>query len=151
MKQIILPYLEFPTQDPVTKEKGVLYRPVIRIYLSFEKRGYNFFALIDSGADYCLFPAWIATALGHRLEKGQERTFNGVGGSIKAYLHTTFIQIQDYQFRCDCFYSRHISDYAYGLLGQVGLFSYFREIRLDYEHKQITIIIPATTPPSSRN
>jgi predicted aspartyl protease len=50
-------------------------------------------ALIDTGADECAFPANFASLMGHNLTLGQPSgiiTGNGVAG---AYSHTTFIEI----------------------------------------------------------
>ena len=50
-------------------------------------------ALVDTGADVCLFPGIIATNLGHDLRKGKRKEMGTAGGSIYAYEHTSKIEI----------------------------------------------------------
>lgn len=84
MKQIKFPYLKYIVTPPTQKPAQYVYRPVIPIKLG---RGITFDALVDSGADECTFPGWIAKTLGHNLYKGKQKIFSGIGGSVLAYLH----------------------------------------------------------------
>lgn len=51
------------------------------------------FALIDTGADECAFPASFAPLLGHNLQAGQQRKISTGNGITIAYSHTTRLEI----------------------------------------------------------
>jgi len=111
------------------------YRPIINIY---DNKSVIFKGLIDSGAPDCLFPGWIATFLGHRLEKGRVKSFNVAGQKVKAYLHQTYLKVKKKQFRCDMYYSKDIDNWQFGLLGQLSFFSHFK-VEFNYPSKNITL------------
>lgn len=54
------------------------------------------YALIDTGADECAFPASFAPVLGHNLQTGQLRRISTGNGITTAYGHTTRIAIEDF-------------------------------------------------------
>lgn len=47
------------------------------------------YALIDTGADECAFPASFASLLGHDLQEGQLKRISAGNGITIAYSHTT--------------------------------------------------------------
>lgn len=54
------------------------------------------FALIDTGADECAFPASFAPLLGHDLQAGQQRRISTGNGITIAYSHITRIEIEGF-------------------------------------------------------
>ena len=54
------------------------------------------FALIDTGADECAFPASFAPLLGHNLQSGQQRKISTGNGITTAYSHATRIEIEGF-------------------------------------------------------
>lgn len=50
-------------------------------------------AIVDTGADDCLFPAQAATQLGHVLKSISPKTIKTAGGDTKAYPHTSKVEI----------------------------------------------------------
>jgi hypothetical protein len=56
-------------------EKTIIYRPIIRVILKNpnNNRTKPILGIVDSGADFCLFPSWIAEILGHNLKNGRKR------------------------------------------------------------------------------
>ena len=54
------------------------------------------FALVDTGADECAFPASFAPLLGHNLQSGQQRKISTGNGITTAYSHTTRITIEGF-------------------------------------------------------
>lgn len=95
MKQIKFPYLKYIVTPPTQKPAKYVYRPVIPIKLFLDDRVITFDALVDSGADECAFPGWIAKMLGHNVYKGKQKIFSGIGGSVLAYLHKTHLKLMD--------------------------------------------------------
>jgi predicted aspartyl protease len=51
------------------------------------------YALIDTGADECAFPASFAPLLGHNLQAGQSKKISTGNGITMAYGHITRIEI----------------------------------------------------------
>ncbi len=67
---------------------------MITVTLHGPKESVNVLALLDSGADKCLFSSQIAEEIGLNLEEGEEETFSGIeGGQVKSYLHEIEMQI----------------------------------------------------------
>jgi len=56
--------------------------------LSFEA-----LAIVDTGADICVFPAGVAEALGHKLKSVSPNPMGGVGGDTCAWPHTSKVEI----------------------------------------------------------
>jgi predicted aspartyl protease len=54
------------------------------------------YALIDTGADECAFPASFASVLGHNLQAGRLRRTSTGNGITVAYSHTTRLAIEDF-------------------------------------------------------
>ena len=74
------------------------YLPVTIINPENEKQ-LNFFALIDTGADECAFPASFAAPLGHNLQSGYQKKIS-TGNSITiAYGHT--VNIKTFNFTAE--------------------------------------------------
>ena len=138
MKEIKFPYLRYKVTPPVQKSKQYVYRPVIPIKLFLDNKVVTFDALIDSGADECTFPAWIAKTLGHNIYKGKQKIFSGIGGSVLAYLHKTFLKLNGIEFVADVYYSHECDDMPFGLLGQAGFFSHF-DVHFNYKEKEILL------------
>ncbi|MEW6418608.1 MAG: retropepsin-like aspartic protease [Nitrospirota bacterium] len=54
------------------------------------------FALIDTGADECAFPASFAPLLGHNLQAGQQRKISTGNGITIAYSHISRLEIESF-------------------------------------------------------
>ena len=138
MKEIRFPYIKYLVTPLTVKPSQYVYRPVIPVKLSLEKQGITFDGLVDSGADECIFPAWIAKTLGHDVYKGKKKIFAGIGGSVLAYLHKTHLKLNGIKFVANVYYSHEWDDMPFGLLGQSGFFSHF-DIHFNYREKLILL------------
>ena len=138
MKERKFPYLRYIVTPPTQKPAQYVYRPVIPIKLGLDNRGITFDALVDSGADECTFPAWIAETLGHNVYRGKQKIFSGIGGSVLAYLHKTHLILNEIEFVADVYYSHEWDDMPFGLLGQAGFFLHF-DVRFNYREKEISL------------
>src|SRR3972149_3353530 len=56
----------------------------------------NVYALIDTGADECAFPASFALPLGHNLRSGSQKRISTGNGITIAYSHTVCIKVFDF-------------------------------------------------------
>ncbi len=61
--------------------------PMIEVEMVHKNNIISVWALIDTGADYSIFPREVAEELGITVEKGEMIVLDGAGGSIVAYLH----------------------------------------------------------------
>jgi hypothetical protein len=139
MGKMTFPYLKLLASKRNVKPPRYIYKPVIPIELSFENRILRFDGLIDSGASECSFPAWVAKALGHNLYKGVKRSFRGIGGTVVAYKHTTYLRLPiGDRFLSQVYYSTQWNQMPFGLLGQMGFFSFFN-VGFDFKNKIISI------------
>ena len=77
---------------------GDLSRPYLPIRIINPDTGKELrvYALVDTGADECAFPASFAPVLGHNLQAGQSRRISTGNGITVAYSHTTRIVIEDF-------------------------------------------------------
>ena len=82
--------------------------------------------LVDSGADECLFHASIGRSLGIDIESGRYMKFNGIAGSIEAYIHPLEIQLQDFSDRVIIKAGFTESEGVDAILGQAGFFENYR-------------------------
>ena len=71
------------------------YLPVTIINPDTQKK-VKVYALIDTGADECAFPASFAPLLGHNLQAGHLKKISTGNGITTAYSHTTRIIIEGF-------------------------------------------------------
>lgn len=117
-------YIKIPSVDPKVKW---LARPYIQIKLTGPKGNRVGYALIDSGADRCLFNIEIAEKIGLDLTKAPEELFGGIeGGSLKAKLHKVKVQIVGMNEEIEIIAGFIDSDGVAAILGQDGFFDAFR-------------------------
>lgn len=72
------------------------YLPVTIVNPATEKR-LSVYALIDTGADECAFPATFAPLLGHDLQAGKQKKISTGNCTTVAYGHTTKIEITGFE------------------------------------------------------
>lgn len=138
MNPLKLPYVKYLVTPESVKPAEYVYRPVIPVKLSLGNKMIIFDGLIDSGADECTFPGWIIKTLGGDIHAGEQKIFKGIGGSVLAYLHKTYLRIEGQKFLANIYYSHEWDDMPFGLLGQAGFFAHFH-IHFNYEEKIITL------------
>lgn len=127
----------FPSSDFFGK---FILKPIIPIQISRTDTLVKYAALIDSGADFCIFHAGIGEYLGLNVKSGVEIGFGGIQnvGTAKAYLHKVSLEIGGIQFKADIGFSYDISNRGYGIFGQKGFFDRFI-IKFDLKKEEIEI------------
>lgn len=137
---MIFKYFEFPLPKSSLVLGASILRPIIPIKISANGLTAKYDALIDSGADFCIFHAEIAEYLGIDVQSGLREVFSGVEESVgaEAYFHKLTLTIGDKSFQTLIGFSYDIADHGYGLLGQKGLFDKFL-IKFDLTSKQIEL------------
>lgn len=116
---------------------GSYFRPIILVTLQGSK-SFDYFALIDSGADFTMFHADIAELIGVDLNKLQKMTFGGIqnGKTSEAFYTAINLELGYKTLNIPVMFSPDISDNGYGVLGQLGFFNRFK-VTFDYRNKNI--------------
>ena len=117
-------------------------RPIIQIGLRYKSNTFSgrYSALLDSGADDCVFHAQIGEAIGIDVKSGREKVFGGMGfGQLVGYMHTVEIEVGGHWVQCLVAFSyglvrpsptnpNKMEGLPYGILGQEGFFDKFKII-----------------------
>ncbi|OGM77332.1 hypothetical protein A2188_01120 [Candidatus Woesebacteria bacterium RIFOXYA1_FULL_43_9] len=134
-------YKKFPTNlnnCPFPGKKSSL-RPVIQIDFETKKGKFGYLALIDSGADYCMFHALVGEELGLDIKSGRLLTFFGTSGEPqKAYFHKVTFSIGGHSHTCEVGFSYDLEKLAYGLLGQDGFFDKWI-VKFEYHKENVEL------------
>jgi hypothetical protein len=103
------------------------------------------YALVDSGADDCVFPASYAARVGLDIAQGKKYPFAGVGSQQVAYFFDIEIALPGtpikYAVPVGFTSALDRSPFGYGLLGQNGFFDRFK-ISFDRAHGVFTLDAP---------
>lgn len=100
-----------------------LFRPIIPITLHFQKESVRYEALVDSGADKCMFPAQIGEILGIKVKNGKKGQMSGVFGKpTDVYYHDIDIDIGGNITRVTVGFTNEYN-FDHGFLGQIGAFN----------------------------
>ncbi len=129
-----VPYLVKPASLDFSQVfTSQVLKPQITIVLKYQEKKQKLFALIDSGADACLFPKGIADILGIKIKDGQKIDFSGIGGTrTPFYFHEVDILFGEYQVKSKIGFSTQENIGVSGILGQQGFFEHFI---ISYHHK----------------
>ena len=101
-------------------------RPMLQVTLFGGTRRKQVICLVDSGADVSLFHASIGRNLGIEIESGTYKEFEGIAGSLEAYMHDVELQIQDFSERVQIVAGFTESEGVDAILGQTGFFENYR-------------------------
>lgn len=117
-----------------------LLKPIIPIKISVGKKELRYAALIDSGADFCIFDAEIGTYLGIDVTQGRPEVFGGIQekGGATAFLHQVVINIGGWDYKTTVGFSSDIAKHGFGILGQKGFFDIF-SIKFEYAKEEIEL------------
>lgn len=104
------------------------------------------FGIIDTGADECAVPEFIATTIGHNLKKGKKKLIGTAGGLTPSYSHKTRVELY-HPVTGKHMYTLNETpiDYVDGLhcalLGVKNFLDQF-VLRIDYPKKRFSITFP---------
>lgn len=124
MKPKTFDYRKVP--DHTIPRKRWIKRPLLQVTLFNGIQRKQVICLVDSGADECLFHASIGRRLGIDIESGRYKRFDGIAGSLEAYMHLIELQIQDFPERVEIEAGFTESEGVDAILGQAGFFEEFR-------------------------
>lgn len=128
-------YLTVLNSDPNGKH---FHRPVVDVEIFGPKNNINTLALLDSGADNCLFHLEYAKAIGIDLDKCKKSATTGVeGGKMEIYLTEVTIKVKGLE-KIKVPIGFIDSKSVNGLLGQIGFFDLNR-IKFERDHRVFEI------------
>lgn len=129
------PYLTVLNNNPNGKH---FRRPVIDVEIFGPDCSISTFALLDSGADNCLFHLEYAKAIGIDLDKCKKAVTVGVeGGKMEIYLTEIQIKVKGLEkIKVPVGFIK--SNSVNGLLGQIGFFDLNR-IKFERDHNVFEI------------
>lgn len=77
--------------------------------------------VVDSGADFCVFPAKMGKAIGLDIYEGESIITNGIGGKEILYFHKVkvevFIKDEPWTFECRAGFSTKLNTKGIGFFG----------------------------------
>ena len=138
---MIFPYTKCAVEpSEAHPERSTVLRPVIPITLINEGKSVNYRALIDSGADFCIFHIKMGEIIGLDIEKGRKEPFSGVRKKISyAYFHDIILKVGGAKHECYAGFSADIEDLPYGIIGQKGFFDIYK-VNFDLQGRCIEVI-----------
>ena len=121
------PYKAFPlpASDPVTKQ-DFAWRPFIKVLLWYNhKRSAPLEAVLDTGADHCIFNAEIGEALGIPVTEGTPIELSGFvrDANVVGFVHRVTLTIAAQNYQAPVVFAPGMT--AVGILGQIGFFDHF--------------------------
>jgi hypothetical protein len=110
-------------------------RPIIPIIVRnpVTQQSVRYHALVDSGADQCIFAGEIGELIGLDVEAGSEHTVSGVvaGQTRPYYLHDVEIEVGGWRKPAAVGFMPDLAPNGHGLLGQAGFFDLFSFVKFE--------------------
>jgi len=134
------PYVKIPLPVRSPYFGTSIIKPIIPIKITFNSKGVVYSALIDSGADFCIFDSEIGEYLGIDIKTGTKVGFGGKqerGGAV-AHLSEVILTVGGNQYKTTVGFSSDIAKHGYGILGQKGFFNLF-VVKFDYRKAEVEI------------
>ena len=144
----VLSYITVPYQKiQILVQGGIpaktIHAPVLKTTLYFKNHERLFLidSLVDSGADFCVFPANIGKAIGLDVYEGENVTTYGIGGKETLYFHKVKVEVmikdEPWIFECRAGFSTKLNTKGIGFLGRDGFFDLFGEVIFNQNAKMI--------------
>lgn len=125
-------YKKFILEKP-TRLGRVLLRPILPVQIERNGKKIGYEALVDSGADFCIFHAVIGEIIGIDIKEGITWEFGGItGGKSIAYFHKIKISVGGWPHEITAGFSYDLPPSGFGVLGQIGFFDKFI-IKFDFQ------------------
>ena len=109
------------------------FRPIIPITVCNPRDGKSirYLALVDSGADNCIFATEIGGLIGLDITSGAPSTVSGVvaGASRPYYLHEVEIEVGGFAHKATVGFMPALSKNGHGFVGRVGFFERFAFVK----------------------
>ena len=128
------PYRKINLKHPFSLKSFIL-RPIIPVSLKYGDKSLRYEALLDSGADFNIFPLEIAESLGIKFKSNKKLSFSGIGGEpITGQITEVSLGIGNKTISTKAVFA----EVGNGILGQYGFFDIF-SVKFDLKNKEIVI------------
>ena len=119
---------------------AAILRPVIPVTIGYEGHSVTYEALVDSGADICIFDTELGEVLGIDVESGVRQEVSGVGGGSPepTYLHEVSLSVGGHVFSVVVAFKANFARFGHGVLGQRGFFEQF-VVKFDLAKEEIEL------------
>lgn len=130
-----LKYRRFSYPAPFSQKN--LFRPIVPISLSNKNISLRFEALIDSGADFCIFPTDIAKKIAINYANLKKIYFSSATGEIvEGFIGKISLDFGEGKFEIKVVFADLTG--KTGILGQYGFFDKFK-VSFDLKKKEIEL------------
>lgn len=122
-------YNKFPAKPSEAFPQDFVFQPTLDIVLINPKKRKRIVchALVDSGADFCLFHGLIGEAIGLDVRTGKVQHFRGTtSDSAKAYVHQVVLEVSGVGGKVPVGFSYDLEVPFRGFLGERGFFELFK-------------------------
>ena len=129
-----IPYKRVANERRGDFPQSVRYVPIIDTTLEYNRKRLQgtFDSVVDSGADYCVFPAEYGVSIDINIENGKHLPTHGIGGREILYFHTIKVIVnmegESFHFKCFAGFSSKMNQRGVGLLGRKGFFNLWEKI-----------------------
>ena len=144
MSYITIPYrkVQIPAQGDAPAK--IIHVPVLKTTLFYKnKLLFDFDSVVDSGADFCVFPANVGKAIGLDVDEGEHVITFGIGGKETLYFHKVTVEVivndQSLKFECRAGFSTKLNSKGIGFLGRDGFFDLFQEVAFNQRVKMFRL------------
>lgn len=132
------PFFTFPAPPTAAfPKRNLIKRPLLQLTLRRGSISINTFAIVDSGADECIFPASLGIALGVPIPNPNVYVFSGTANQPQnAYFDDVHVSVMAstsppqiaFEFELYAGFCETLEHVGLGLLGQNGFFSLFKVV-----------------------
>ena len=143
---LLIPYtpLAIPSCDAFPKGELRDY-PVVPAALYYQNLAVDFYAVIDSGADHCMFPSIFGQRVGIQVQTGKRSITAGATGVGETYYHQVHvgvsIQGKPYGFDCYAGFTDGMNGIGIGLLGRCGFFDLFEKVAFNTSTRMVELTV----------
>ncbi len=133
-------YSKFPLPYRSEFFGSTILKPVIPVKIIIGDKALRYSALIDSGADFCIFDAEIGENLGLNIKLGKKEIFGGIQekSGAEAFFHEVKLDIGGWNYKTVVGFSYDIAKHGFGILGQIGFFDIF-VVKFDLMKEEIEL------------
>lgn len=133
-------YFKFPLKEKSDFFGSSLLKPIIPVGVSYRDKELKYTALIDSGADFCIFDSEVAEYLNIDVHSGKREVFGGIQereGS-EAFFHQITLNVGGWDYKTTIGFSYDIAKHGFGILSQKGFFDIFT-VKFDLSKEDIEL------------
>ena len=143
---LVIPYrIEPRSSTPAFPDRTHVARPSVLTTLDYRRRSlpFSFYSVIDSGADYCIFPTKYGERIGISVRDGDQHRAQGVTAAGTVYFHDVKVWVsigrRRYWFKCRAGFMYSLQ--SIGLLGRHGFFELFESVTFYHHDQKVKLIM----------